>query len=245
MPPIAASTRCPGCRSESSASTTSPAHSMPSTRGKLTASPEPPERVTSSARFRPNARTRTTIQPGRGCGIGRSSTLQHLRSTGLVDNHRLHTRRRYSLTTASSAGTAQRPAQPTARLVPSRSATPRRRARRASRAPTQPARAVRSRPRARRRAEPSARSARSRTCRAISAKELLSRRQPASGSAAVRVEAGGDEHELGLEGARGGQHDVLDQRQPQILFRAGRDGQVDRVALAGARADVAQRPVPG
>ena len=52
----------------------------------------------------------------------------------------------------------------------------------------------------------------------------------------MSVKAGGDQHEIGLERLGDGEHDVLDQRQPQILLGAGRDGKVDRVALSGARA---------
>src|SRR5215207_7523644 len=74
MSPIAARTVTPGRRVDPGASSTAPTHSIPRTRGKRTASPDPPARVTSSERLSPNARTRTRTQPGRPAGAGRSSS---------------------------------------------------------------------------------------------------------------------------------------------------------------------------
>src|ERR1700736_136605 len=60
----------------------------------------------------------------------------------------------------------------------------------------------------------------------------------------MRIETSGDQHELGLERLCGGEHDVLEQRQPQLLFATGRHGEIDRVALSKAGADVAQQASP-
>ena len=55
---------------------TRPQHSMPSTRGKGTASPESPRRVNSSERLRPQALMRMSTSPFCGVGMGQSSTLR-------------------------------------------------------------------------------------------------------------------------------------------------------------------------
>ena len=62
---------------------------------------------------------------------------------------------------------------------------------------------------------------------------------------AVGIEARRDEHEVGPERDRGRQHDVLEQRQPEILFRPGWHRQVDRVPLPLSRPDIAERTAAG
>src|SRR5947208_2175931 len=69
MPPIIAATCCPSCRSPSGLASTTPTHSMPSTRGKVTPSARP-RRVCSSDRLRPNASILMRTQPGLGSGSG-------------------------------------------------------------------------------------------------------------------------------------------------------------------------------
>ena len=56
------------------------------------------------------------------------------------------------------------------------------------------------------------------------------------------VEAGRHQHQIGVEDARGGQHDVLDEAAEEVLASAGGHRQVDRVALPRSRAGVRQRP---
>ena len=76
----------PGREVAAAGSTTSPTASIPRTRGKRTASPDPPARVTSSARFSPKARTRTSTQPGRGSGRGALLHPQDVGRPGGVDD---------------------------------------------------------------------------------------------------------------------------------------------------------------
>ena len=59
------------------------------------------------------------------------------------------------------------------------------------------------------------------------------------------VKAGRDQHEVRGELTRGGEHDVLYERQPLILPGAAGHGEVERVALAGPRADVGERAGAG
>jgi len=54
----------------------------------------------------------------------------------------------------------------------------------------------------------------------------------------VGVEAGRDQDQLGLEAGGGGEDLPLEQRDPELLFAAGRDRQVDREPLARPRAGV-------
>jgi hypothetical protein len=56
--------------------------------------------------------------------------------------------------------------------------------------------------------------------------------------ALVRVEAGRDEDQIRRVRPGDGQHDLIEQREPQRLARARRHGQVDRVPLAAARTGV-------
>ena len=86
MPPIAAMHALAAAQVGAGASTTSPAHSMPSTRGKRTASPEPPARVISSERLSPKRVYAHEHPPGPGLRDRPLLELQHLGSAGLVDD---------------------------------------------------------------------------------------------------------------------------------------------------------------
>ena len=74
------------------------------------------------------------------------------------------------------------------------------------------------------------------------ANEAVWSTQAAERVVAVRVVAGRDQDQIGPVLPRGRQHDVLDQRAERRLASALRNGQVDRVALPGPRADVVERP---
>jgi hypothetical protein len=69
IPPIIATTCCPARSSDPGAASTTPTHSIPGTRGNVTPSASP-NRVCSSDRFSPNARTRIRTHPNSASGTG-------------------------------------------------------------------------------------------------------------------------------------------------------------------------------
>ena len=72
IPPIIATTCCPAANSPPGHDATTPAASIPSTRGNVTAPPASPSRVCSSDRLSPKALTSISTHPSSGVGTGSS-----------------------------------------------------------------------------------------------------------------------------------------------------------------------------